>query len=172
MDGTVEIRSHLVLTDDEIDTLVFRQRGSDAVAAAVNVDELARLCDTVERRDVDICCISFRLRLITRHLLTPVPVKRVFRLEFLIEAHLLQRHRAAKTDSLALDGLRQVRRSILLRIEHLEHNAALPEIFLKRSRIHNRPPIVHTIYISFLSSITDLCHQTSTHFFLSMARAP
>lgn len=34
MDGTVEIRSHLVLTDDEIDTLVFRQRGSDAVAAA------------------------------------------------------------------------------------------------------------------------------------------
>lgn len=43
MDGTVEIRSHLVLTDDEIDTLVFRQRGSDAVAAAVNVDELARL---------------------------------------------------------------------------------------------------------------------------------
>lgn len=47
MDGTVEIRGHLVLTNDEIDTLVFRQRGSDAVAAAVNVDELARLRDAV-----------------------------------------------------------------------------------------------------------------------------
>ena len=79
-----------------------------------------------------------------------MPVKRVLRLEFLIETHLLQRHRAAKTDGLALDCLRQVRSSLLLRIEHLEHNAALPEIFLERSRIHNGL-LSYTLFI-FLSS--------------------
>lgn len=144
VDGTMEVRRDLVLADDEVEALVLRQRRCHAVAAAVDVDELARLRDAVERRDVDIREVGLRLRLVARHLLAPVPVDRVLLFELLVEAHLLERHRAAEADCLALDGRGQIGSRLFLRIEYLERDAAPFEIRFKSANIHTCPPVVHT----------------------------
>ena len=144
VDGTMEVRRDLVLADDEVEALVLRQRRCHAVAAAVDIDELARLRDAVERRDVDIREVGLRLRLVARHLLAPVPVDRVLLFELLIEAHLLERHRAAEADCLALDGRGQIRSSLFLRIEYLERDAAPFEIRFQCFRVHRQAPCLNT----------------------------
>ena len=139
-----QIGRELVDARDDIERLVPVEHGGQAVAAAVDVDDLAGLGNGIRGGQIDLRVCGGCAGLVRE--LLPVPEERIVCAETVVKAHCVERDAAAEADRFSVQLRGEIVRGLCRRPEIFCVKAIPAEIFQRFFCVHTEAPLTAAIF--------------------------